>query len=149
MSTSVADPQASTELVIEAAWRGGMRVTAGDGEHEVTIDYPLEAGQQVAGLTPLKLLLAAVAGCAGNTVALLLQKREQPLEALELTVRGPRRQEHPTVITSIDVEFVLHGAGLDPEVVRHCIALADEKLCPVWAMIRPGTPISSRFRIDD
>jgi len=147
--TPVAEPQTSTELMIEAAWQGGMKVTAGDGEHEVTIDYPLEPGQQVAGLTPLKLLLAAVAGCAGNTVALLLKKRDQPIEALEMTVRGPRRQEHPTVITSIDVEFVLRGQGLDPEVVQHCITLADEKLCPVWAMIRPGTPIASSFRIED
>ena len=137
-----------SELTIHAAWEGGMRVSAGDGEHSVTVDYPLEPGQQVAGLTPLKMLLAAVAGCAGNTVALLLKKRDQPLEGLELTVRGPRRDEHPTVITDIAVEFVLHGDGIDPEIARHCITLADEKLCPVWAMIRPGTPITSSFRIE-
>ena len=148
MTTAVTD-HPRTELTIHGAWQGGMVVTAGDGEHDVTVDYPLEPGQQVAGLTPLKLLLAAVAGCAGNTVAMLLKKREQPLDALELTVHGPRRTEHPTVITKIDVDFVLRGEGLDPEVVRHCITLADEKLCPVWAMIRPGTPISSSFRIVD
>ena len=53
------------------------------------------------------------------------------------------------MFTSIDVEFVLHGDGLDPEVVEHCITLADEKLCPVWAMIRPATPIVTSFRIED
>ena len=51
-------------------------------------------------------------------------------------------------MTSIDVEFVLHGE-LDPAVVEHCIALADGQLCPVWAMLRPGTPITTSYRIED
>jgi len=138
-----------TELVIHADYQGGMKLTAGDGVHTVTIDYPLEPGQPVEGLTPLKLLLASLAGCAGNTVPLLLAKRGQPVRGLEVTARGQRRDEHPSVFTRIDVEFVLHGADLDPEVVEHCITLADEKLCPVWAMLRPGTPIATTYRIED
>jgi putative redox protein len=138
-----------TELVIEADYQGGMKLTAGDGEHSVTIDYPLEPGQAVDGLTPLKLLLVSLAGCIGNTVPMLLAKRGQPVRGLQVTARGQRRDEHPSVFTSIDVEFVLHGADLDPEVVEHCITLADEKLCPVWAMIRPATPITTTYRIED
>jgi putative redox protein len=137
-----------TELVVQADYQGGMKLTAGDGEHTVTIDYPLEPGQPVAGLTPLKLLLASLAGCAGNTVPMLLAKRGQPVRGLEVTARGQRRDEHPSVFTRIDVEFVLHG-DLDPEVVEHCITLADERLCPVWAMLRPATPIATTYRIED
>ena len=137
-----------TELVIQADYQGGMKVTAGDGEHTVTMDYPLEPGQAVAGLTPLKMLLASLTGCIGNTVPMLLAKRGQPVRSLQVTAKGQRRDEHPTVFTRIDVEFVLHGA-LDPEVVEHCISLADEKLCPVWAMIRPATPIVPSYRIED
>jgi putative redox protein len=138
-----------SELVIHADYQGGMKLLAGDGEHTVVIDYPLEPGQQVDGLTPLKLLLASVAGCAGNTVALLMKKRDQPLQGLEVVARGQRRDEHPTVFTAIDVEFVLHGPGLDPAVVEHCIAVADGQLCPVWAMIKPGTPIATSYRLVD
>jgi len=137
-----------TELVIQADYQGGMKVTAGDGEHTVTMDYPLEPGQAVAGLTPLKLLLASLTGCIGNTVPMLLAKRGQPVRSLQVTAKGQRRDEHPSVFTRIDVELVLHG-DLDPEVVEHCIALADEKLCPVWAMIRPATPIFTSYRIED
>jgi len=137
-----------TELVIQADYQGGMKVTAGDGEHTVTMDYPLEPGQAVAGLTPLKLLLASLTGCIGNTVPMLLAKRGQPVRALQVIAKGRRRDEHPSVFTRIDVELVLHG-DLDPEVVEHCIALADEKLCPVWAMIRPATPIFTSYRIED
>lgn len=137
-----------SELVVRAEYQGDMRVTAGDGEHAVTMDYPLQAGQDLAGLTPLKLLLASLCGCAGNTIPMLLKKRDQRLRALEVTATGTRRDEHPTVLTSIDVEFVLHG-DLDPDVVDHCIAIADEKLCPVWAMLRAGTPITTSYRIVD
>jgi putative redox protein len=137
-----------TELVIQADYQGGMKVTAGDGEHTVTMDYPLEPGQAVAGLTPLKLLLASLTGCIGNTVPMLLAKRGQPVRGLQVIAKGRRRDEHPSVFTRIDVELVLHG-DLDPEVVEHCIALADEKLCPVWAMIRPATPIVPSYRIED
>jgi len=137
-----------TELVIQADYQGGMKVTAGDGEHTVTMDYPLEPGQAVAGLTPLKLLLASLTGCIGNTVPMLLAKRGQPVRGLQVIAKGRRRDEHPSVFTRIDVELVLHG-DLDPEVVEHCIALADEKLCPVWAMIRPATPIVTSYRIED
>ncbi len=138
-----------SELVIQADYQGGMKLTAGDGEHSVTVDYPLEPGQEVAGLTPLKLLLVSVACCAGNTVPMLLAKRGQQVSGLRVTARGQRRDEHPTVLTRIDVELVLRGEGLDPAVVEHCIALADEKICPVWAMIRPATPIVASFRIED
>jgi len=137
-----------TELVIQADYQGGMKVTAGDGEHTVTMDYPLEPGQAVAGLTPLKLLLASLTGCIGNTVPMLLAKRGQPVRSLQVTAKGQRRDEHPSVFTRIDVELVLHG-DLDPEVVEHCIALADEKLCPVWAMLRPATLIVTSYRIED
>jgi putative redox protein len=138
-----------SELVINAEYQGGMKVAAGDGEHTVTMDYPLEPGQTVAGLTPLKLLLASLAGCIGNTVPMLLAKRGQPVRGLEVRATGHRRDEHPTVFTRIDVEFVLHGDDLDREVVEHCITVADEKLCPVWAMIRPATPIVTTYRIED
>ena len=137
-----------SQLVVRAEYEGDMRVTAGDGEHAVTMDYPLYAGEQVAGLTPLKLLLASLCGCAGNTVPMLLKKRDQPLRALEVTARATRRDEHPTVLTKIDVEFVLHG-DLDPAIVEHCITLADGQLCPVWAMLRPATPIETSYRIVD
>ena len=138
-----------SELVIQADYQGGMKLTAGDGDHSVTVDYPLEPGQTVAGLTPLKLLLVSVACCVGNTVPMLLAKRGQPVSGLRVTARGQRRDEHPTVLTRIDVELALRGEGLDPAVVEHCITLADEQICPVWAMIRPATPIVTTWRIED
>jgi len=137
-----------TELEVRADYQGGMRLIAGDDEHTVTVDYPLEPGQAVEGLTPLKLLLVSLAGCAGNTIPLLLARRGQTLSGFKVIARGYRRDEHPTVLTRIDVEFVLRGDDLDREVVERCISYAEERLCPVWAMLRPATPIATSYRIE-
>jgi uncharacterized OsmC-like protein len=119
-----------TELAIEATYEGGMRVSAGDGEHCVLMDYPLQPEQPAAGLTPLKLLLSSLAGCMGNTLPILLSKRGQRVTGLQVRVCGQRRDEHPTVLTSIEVELVLRGDDLDPEIVAQAVALARRSSAP-------------------
>lgn len=72
---------------------------------------------------------------------------QQPLRGLEVHARGLRRDEHPTVFTEIALEFVLHGAGLDPTAVTRALSVAENQLCPVWAMLKAGTPITAAFSI--
>ncbi len=137
-----------SELVIHAVHQGGMRYTADDGEQAVAIDYPLQPEQTCAGLTPLKLLLASLAGCSGNTVGLVLARMHQPVQGIDVNARGLRRDEHPTVLTEISLEFLVRGDGVDPQAVTKAIAMSESQLCPVWAMLKDGTPIHSSFRIE-
>ena len=134
-----------TEIVMHAKHQGGMRVLADAGEHQVQMDYPIAPGN--AGLTPLQLLLASLAGCAVSTLAALLRKGGQPVEGLEARVRGLRREEHPTVFTEIAMEFVLRGNGIDRAVVDRALAQAEQRVCPVWAMLKAGTQITASVRI--
>jgi putative redox protein len=138
-----------TELTIHAVNRGGMVVTAGDGRHTVTMDYPMPGteSEKLAGLTPLRMLLASLAACSGNTLAVLLRKMRQPVGDVEVDARGLRREEHPTVITEIALEFTVHGAGVEPAAVEKALAISEEQVCPVWAMLKGGTPIASTYRI--
>jgi putative redox protein len=138
-----------TELTVHAENRGDMVVTATDGVHAVTMDYPLpgDEGRDPAGLTPLRLLLASLAGCSCNSLAVLLRKMRQPVTAVEADVRGIRRDEHPTVITAIDLTFTVRGDGVDPAAVEKALALTEEQICPVWAMLSPGTPIAATYRL--
>ena len=124
-----------------------MRFTATAGEHEVTIDYPMQRDETVAGPTPLQLLLASLAACSGSTVALVLRRMEQPFETLEVHVRGRRRDEHPTVITDIDLEFVVSGTDVEVAAIERALKIAEDQLCPVWAMLKVGTPIRATFRV--
>ncbi len=136
-----------SELVVCAVHEGGMQFTATAGEHTVAIDYPMQAGETVAGPTPLQLLLASLAACSGSTVALVLRRMEEPFEGLVVHARGQRRDEHPTVLTDIDLEFVLNGAEIEAKAVERALKIAEEQLCPVWAMLKEGTSIRPTFRL--
>ena len=137
-----------TEALVHAVHEGGMRITADDGEHSITMDYPMPgAATGLAGIAPLKVLLASLAGCSGTTLALVLGKMRQPVSGIEVDVRAVRRDEHPTVYTEIALEFTVTGAGVDPTAVERAIAVAEEQLCPVWAMLKDGTPIRTSYRV--
>ena len=135
-----------TELTIQAIHQGGMHFIAGDGDHTVSMDYPLQPGEKGAGMTPLRMLLSSLAVCGGSALGLLLQRMRQPLEGLTVNARGLRRDEHPTVITEISLEFVLKGA-VDPAVAAKVLNQCEQQLCPVWHMLQAGTPITYSYRI--
>lgn len=143
-----------SELSVHAVQQGPMEFKITAGDHEVTVDYPLPgsgaAGEPGAdglkGMTPLRLLLASLAGCSGSSVAALLRRDGQPVERVEVQARGRRRDEHPTVITDIDLAFTVYG-DVDPARVEHALRLSEGQICPVWAMLKTGTPISSTFTV--
>jgi putative redox protein len=139
----------ATELAIHAVHEGGMRFTAGNGTHAVTADYPLEPGDAGAGLKSLELLLASLATCAGNTLALVLRRMGQPFSGLEVDARAKRREEHPTVLTAIALEFTVHGQAIDEATVARALTVAETQLAPVWIMLKAGTPISTSIRLAD
>ena len=135
-----------SQLSVQAVHQGEMRVSATTGAHTVQMDYPM-GGAAAGASTPLQLLLASLAGCSANTMALLLRRHEQPVSGIEVTASAVRRDEHPTVLTDISLEFVVRGAGLDEALLRRSLTIAEENLCPVWAMLKPGTPISATLTI--
>ena len=135
-----------SELSVHAVHQGEMRISAVAGDHTVEMDYPMGGGD-CSAFTPLQLLLASLAGCSGNTMALLLRRHEQQVSGLEVRAVGARRDEHPTVLTAIDLEFTVRGTGLDEDVIQRSLAVAEEHLCPVWAMLKDGTPITASLRV--
>jgi putative redox protein len=137
-----------TAAHVRAVNRGGWVVAAGDGTHGITMDYP-PAGSDgdLAGLTPLKVLLASLAGCSANALAALLRKMRQPVDTVEVDVHALRRDEHPTVYTAIALEFTVRGHGVDAAAAERAMALCEQSICPVWAMLKDGTPITASCRV--
>jgi putative redox protein len=135
-----------SELLIQANHMGAMKVVGGTPDYSVTMDYPLAPGQEITGLTPLQLLLLSLAGCSANSMMFLLTKKlKQTITGLSVRAHGFRRDEHPTVITSIDLQFTIHGKSVDSNAVEIALQQSEDLICPVWAMLKPGTPISSSF----
>jgi putative redox protein len=137
-----------TEYTVRAVHRGGMRIDGHAAGQSVAMDYPLAAGDQCAGFTPLQLLLVSLAGCSGNSLAVLLRKLKQPVAGIEVEVKAVRREEHPTVFTQISLEFVVRGQGLDEGAVSKALEQSEETVCPVWAMLKGATPIRATYRIE-
>jgi putative redox protein len=135
-----------TELSVRGVHRGGMRVYASDGEFHVSMDYPQQEGEITTGPTPLTMLLASLAACSLNSVVVILKKMQQPLEGLGVEVRGARRTEHPTLLTDISLEFTVKGA-VDPTAMAHALKLSEERLCPVWNMLKGSTAIKAGFNM--
>jgi putative redox protein len=114
--------------------------------HEVQIDYlPPLGGDD--GLTPTELLLISLAGCSAQTVLALLRKMGKTVEAMEVQAAGSRQDEHPTVFTGIELNFILKGDDLDAPSVERAIQRAEEKYCPVWAMLKKSIPISWKHSV--
>ena len=139
----------ASELTVQAVHQDGLCFSTTAGPHTVCLDYPLAPGEAGAGPTPLQMLLTSLAVCAGSTLALVLGQMRKQFTDLQVTARGQRRDEHPTVLTDIALEFSLgSGTDLDDESVERALAIAEERLCPVWAMLKGTTPITATFRIE-
>jgi putative redox protein len=112
----------------------------------VTVDYPAPRGDD-RGLMPLELLLVSLATCSGQVILGILARMRQAVDGLEIEASGRPRDEHPAVLTGIDLCFTFRGDNLDPAAIERALTLAEEQYCPVWAMLRPGTPIRPSFTI--
>ena len=117
------------------------------GDQRVVVDYPPSLGDDAGIRGGLELLLMSLAACAGQTVVPLLRRAGEPIEGCTVEAIGRIRETHPTVLTGIELRFVLAGAGLDPGAVDRAITLAEERFCPVWAMLKGGNQITRTFEI--
>ncbi len=111
--------------------------------HAVTIDADR---QRNSAPGPMEMLLAALGACTATDVVLILGKKRQKLEALEVIVSGERAPHPPQVWTTIEIVYKLRGA-LDEKAVRDAIELSESKYCSVAAMLGKTAKISFRFEI--
>jgi len=49
---------------------------------------------------------------------------------MSIDIRAARRDEHPTVLTEITLNFAIAGTGIDPAIVERAMAQSEEHLCP-------------------
>jgi len=137
----------TTELAAHVRLLKGLRFqgSARSG-YTIDLDAPGSVGGGV-GMSPMELLLISLASCSAMDVAAILRKKRQLVEGLEVRVHGQRQDEHPTVFTSISLEYIVHGSGVDPQALTRAIELSRERYCPIWAMLEPGVWITTTSRV--
>ena len=125
-------------------WIGEQKfVATSPSGHAMTIDSD-RASNQAPG--PMELLLLALGACTATDVVIILDKKRQKLESLEVICSGERAAEPPTVWTRLEMLYRLRGQ-LDDVAVRHAIQLSEDKYCSVAAMLRKTATLSWRYEI--
>lgn len=138
----------STEIKVTVGdLRGKMRLKGKRHTgHEVPFDMPPPFGDD-DGFTGLESLLVSLGSCSGHTVLFLLGKMGKAIEKLEVQAVGQRRDEHPMILTAIELQYNLKGDRLDAPSVEKAIKMAEEKYCPVWAMLKNNVAIAWKYSI--
>lgn len=95
---------------------------------------------------PMEMLLIALGACTATDVVVILGKKRQRLEALEVVVSGERAAEPPAVWVRLEIVYRLRGQ-LEEKAVRDAIELSESKYCSVAATLRKTAPISFRYEI--
>lgn len=129
---------ASPTAAVTIRWTEGLQFEGGPaGRPPVLVD-----GNSRAATSPVELLLVAAATCSAADVVIILQKQRVKLAALEVAVRGTRRETEPRRYTAIAFQFTVRGEGVDETKVRRAIDLSIEKYCSVVASLAPDISIS-------
>ncbi len=125
-------------------WIGEQKfVATSPSGHAMAMDSDRESNKAPG---PMELVLMALGACTATDVVIVLKKKRQKLESLEVVCSGERAAEPPTVWTKLEIVYRLRGE-LDEGAVKHAIDLSEEKYCSVSAMLKKTAKISWRYEI--
>jgi putative redox protein len=125
-------------------WIGGQQfVATSPSGHAITVDSD-RASNKAPG--PMELVLLALGACTATDVVIILEKKRQKIESLEVICSGERADDPPTVWTKLEILYRLRGQ-LDDAAVKHAIQLSEDKYCSVAAMLKKTAALSWRYEI--
>jgi putative redox protein len=128
---------------VTAVWTEGLQFrTTGQTGDAVLVD-----GDGRAGMGPMEMLLAGLAGCTGSDIIDILRKKRQSVTGLEIRVYGRRAAEHPMKFIDLQVTYIVTGRQVDPDAVRRAIELSETKYCSASATLRGAAQITTHFEI--
>ena len=113
---------------------------------EIITDYIPPLGNN-EGYMPLQLFLISLAACTSGTVLPLLRAMKKTVSGYEMKIEGLRREEHPTRFSRIIMDIEIRSNDLEPDDLGKALKLAEEKYCPVWAMIKDNVTVETKYKI--
>jgi putative redox protein len=123
------------DMKVKATWMGKRRFEAkGPSGQTVYMDAKAEDGGTSEGNRPMELLLMGLIGCTGIDISLIMERMRQPLETLEITAEGHRRESYPQAYTEIHLTYQMTGQ-VSPEKAWRAINLSEEKYCSASASL--------------
>lgn len=115
----------------------------------IEIDGSAEVGGLNLGIRPMQMLLAALGGCSGIDVVMVLQKKRQKIDTMVIDVDGDRTSvEDHSVWTQINVTFTMTGT-IEPDKAKHAIDLSLGKYCSVAKTLEAFATITYTLVVND
>jgi putative redox protein len=125
-------------------WAGGETfVATSPSGHAIVMDSDRESNQAPG---PMELVLMALGACTATDIVIVLQKKRQKLQSLEVICSGERAKDPPTVWKTLEIVYKLRGV-LDEKAVKHAIELSEKKYCSVAATLKTQATITWRYEI--
>lgn len=123
----------------------GKRSFIGEGPsgHSLLMDGNTDIGGEDRGPRPTEALLAAIGGCTGIDVIMILEKMQQKVKEYHMEIKGERNDSEPRYFTDIHVKYVLKGEDvLDEAKVARAIELSSKKYCGVMHSLKANITTS-------
>lgn len=128
----------------EVKWIGDQKfVATSPSGHAMVFDSDRESNK---GPGPMEMLLMALGACTATDLVIVLQKKRQKLQSLEVICSGQRAGDPPQVWTTLEVLYRLRGS-LDEKAVQHAIQLSEEKYCSVSATLKKTAQLTWKYEI--
>jgi putative redox protein len=115
--------------------------------HKLVLDANEESGGDDLGLRPKKLMLAALAGCTGMDVIMILKKMKVEPESFHIIVEGDVAEDHPKKYTKMKVVYQFKGENLPLDKLEKAVKLSEEKYCGVSAVYKEAMELTTEIRI--
>ena len=112
--------------------------------HAIVVD----TGKEKTANSPVELVLIALCGCTASDVVGILRKKREPFTGLEVSAKGKRTTEYPTVFTEIHVTYRVRGK-VSQKAMEDAVRLSKEKYCSVSAMLEKTAKITHAIEYTD
>lgn len=117
-----------------------------EGNDSVSIDYISPLGDD-SGYTSLELLLMSLCSCLGSASLTFLRRMKLTIIDCEIGATGIRNEDHPTGFNQIMVDFTITSPDVTASDMEKVIKLAEDKYCPVWAMLKGNVEVDVRYKV--
>jgi putative redox protein len=111
--------------------------------HTMVIDSDRKSNEAPG---PMELVLMALGACTATDIVIILEKKRQKMQSLEVICSGERATEAPTVWVKLEIVVRVRGE-LDEAAVKHAIDLSEEKYCSVAATLKKTAKLTWRYEI--
>jgi putative redox protein len=137
-------------MEVALTWKGKMSFEGvSDTGFVQKMDSDTSVGGDNSAARPMEFIMIGLAGCTGMDVISILQKKKQPVRDFHVQVHAQRADEHPKVVTSAVIEYLVTGRDVDEAALLRAIELSAEKYCPAQAMFSKAFHMQLVYRILD